>query len=291
MKQIIRIGGVPEHFNILWHYAIEHGYFDAAGLDVVWTDYPSGSSPMARDMDNQTIDMAVGITESFVTSIANGSQFKLVSWYVTSPLIWGIHTGAGSQIQTVNDMAGKKYAVSRLGSGSHLMALLDAENRGLSIHPDQFVIVNNLDGAVHALPAGEADLFFWEKFTTKPWVDNGTFRMIGEAPTPWPCFAVACGSAFLTEHSEAVRTVLEIIQRTAKEFRSLPNAVEMIAERYHQQIPDVQEWWNALVWAETMDITPQEVEAILTRLSGLHVVNTLPLYEDLVYSTDIWQND
>lgn len=34
----IRIGGVPEHFNLPWHLAIEDGAFKEAGIDLQWQD-------------------------------------------------------------------------------------------------------------------------------------------------------------------------------------------------------------------------------------------------------------
>ena len=50
-----------------------------------------------------------------------------------------------------------------------------------------FEVIKNLDGAVKGLTEGEADYFMWEKFTTKPFVDDGIFRRIDNCPSPWPC--------------------------------------------------------------------------------------------------------
>ncbi len=282
MSTTIRIGGVPEHFNVLWHYAMEKGYFADAGIDVVWTDYPSGSSPMARDLDAEVIDVALVLTESILASIVNGTRAKIIGWYVTSPLVWGIHVGAHSSIQNTDELAGKKYAVSRLGSGSHLMALVDAENRGLTITPQQFVIVNNLAGAVEALTNGTADIFFWEKFTTKPWVDNGSFRRIGETPTPWPCFVVAAGTSFAEKNKELLSKLLEVIHRTAKEFRALPEGTKLISEKYHLQLPDVEEWYKTLTWAETNDLHKEDFVSIVERLEKLGVIAIKKNIDDIL---------
>jgi ABC-type nitrate/sulfonate/bicarbonate transport system substrate-binding protein len=282
-KTKIRIGGVPEHFNVLWHYALEHNYFSDAGLDVEWTDYPSGSAPMAIDMNAGTVDVTIILTESIVASILNGNKSKIVGWYTKSSLIWGIHVAKDSSIQNPEDLAGKKYAVSRLGSGSHLMSLVDAENRNLSINPEQFIVVNNLPGAAQALPAGVADVFFWEKFTTKPWVDNGTFRRIGECPTPWPCFVIAASNSFLEKNPDAMELLLRVIYRTAQEFRLLPNATEIISKRYGLKVADVEEWYKALVWAETREIDPDDFVAIAERLRKLGVIESTEDARSVVY--------
>ena len=55
----------------------------------------------------------------------------------------------------------------------------------------QFKVVGDLQGGIDALVSGDADYFMWEHFTTKPFVDNGTFRRIGNCPSPWPCFVLA----------------------------------------------------------------------------------------------------
>jgi sulfonate transport system substrate-binding protein len=40
------------------------------------------------------------------------------------------------------------------------------------------------------LVAGESDVFYWEKYTTKPHVTSGELRMIGEFSAPWSGFLI-----------------------------------------------------------------------------------------------------
>ena len=82
----------------------------------------------------------------------------------------------------------------------------------------QFKVVGNLQGGIDALVNGEADYFMWEHFTTKPFVDNGTFRRIGNCPTPWPCFVVAIRDEVLATNFKEVQTVLKIINTATKDF-------------------------------------------------------------------------
>ncbi len=35
-RRPLRVGGVPEHFNLPWHIAIERGLFAKHGVDVEW---------------------------------------------------------------------------------------------------------------------------------------------------------------------------------------------------------------------------------------------------------------
>eukprot|EP00292_Cryptomonas_paramecium_P013533 CAMPEP_0113663460 /NCGR_PEP_ID=MMETSP0038_2-20120614/1153_1 /TAXON_ID=2898 /ORGANISM="Cryptomonas paramecium" /LENGTH=220 /DNA_ID=CAMNT_0000578487 /DNA_START=22 /DNA_END=680 /DNA_ORIENTATION=+ /assembly_acc=CAM_ASM_000170 len=213
----IRVGGVPEHFNLPWHIAKGKGLFEAKGLNMTWKDYPGGTGAMIKDLNEGSLDVAVLLTEGIVKDISSGGDSQLVAVYVQSPLVWAILTGSGQSIEKVEDLDNKIWAISRMGSGSHLMAVLLAEQQGWNKENLRFEIVNNLEGAREALrekpeaPA-RANGFLWEKFMTKPLVDQGEFRRVGEIPTPWPCFVVAVRRPFLAQHSEAVRDLLDALR-------------------------------------------------------------------------------
>jgi len=93
-----RIGGVPEHFNFPWYYGIEMGYFDAAGFELEWADYPGGTGAMSNALKNNEIDMALLLTEGAIREICLGANFKIVKTYVETPLIWGIHTSSKTTV-------------------------------------------------------------------------------------------------------------------------------------------------------------------------------------------------
>jgi len=49
MKKLeLRIGGVPEHFNLPWRLAIESGALNDMGLSCEWQDFPSGTGSMVN---------------------------------------------------------------------------------------------------------------------------------------------------------------------------------------------------------------------------------------------------
>src|SRR5690606_35416991 len=112
--------------------------------------------------DGET-DVAVILTEGIIKDIIAGNPSKIVQLYVESPLIWGIHVAADSQFKTLAELDGKKAAISRPGSGSQLMAYVNAANQKWQKKPD-FEIVHTIDGAVEALTKGKADYFMWERF-------------------------------------------------------------------------------------------------------------------------------
>ena len=246
----IKIAGVPEHFNLPWHLCIENEEFEAQGIDLQWTDVPEGTGKLCQMLRNSETDIAVILTEGIIKDIVAGNPSKIVQVYVQSPLIWGIHVDAASSYTALSDLENTKAAISRIGSGSQLMAYVNAHNQGWKTDNLQFEIVNTIDGAVEALSQGTAAYFMWERFMTKPLVDKGIFRRIADCPTPWPCFVIAVRNEMLESHPEAIEKLLDIINQTTEEFKEIPSIDKTLSSRYHQKIEDIQEWLSLTEWAQ-----------------------------------------
>ena len=249
MKKV-KIIGVPEHFNLPWHLAIEEGAFEERGIDLQWTDIPEGTGKMCKMLQNEETDLAIILTEGLVKSITEGNAAKIVQEYIASPLLWGIHVGAKSRYKSITDLKDTKAAISRYGSGSHLMAYVNAQIEDWETNELQFEVINNLDGAVEALTNGQADYFMWEHFTTKPLVDKGTFRRLGDCPTPWPCFVIAATDKFIKENKSILKHILEIINLYTTEFKQIPSIDRTLANRYEQLLEDIQEWLSLTRWSQ-----------------------------------------
>lgn len=268
----LKIGGVPEHFNLPWYITLRNKEYTREGINLRWQDFYGGTGQMSRALREKEIDMAVILTEGMVREIINGNPCKIVQVYIQSPLIWGIHVASNSNFFSVEDLKGKRAAISRYGSGSHLMAYVNAENQGWDIAKDlDFEIIKNLDGALEKLPKGIGDYFMWEKFTTKPYVDNGTLRLVGECPTPWSCFVIAVRDDVLKNEQQAIKTILKIINQTTKEFKKIPSIDTMIANRYHQKIEDVRRWLSLTNWSQ-QQIKLKELDAVQEKLFQLNLI-------------------
>ncbi|WP_299537064.1 substrate-binding domain-containing protein [Ulvibacterium sp.] len=268
----VRIVGVPEHFNLPWHMAIEEGAFQERGIDLQWTDIPEGTGRMCQMLQNRETDLAIILTEGMVKSISDGNPAKIVQEYVSSPLLWGIHVSAKSDFKAVSELKNTTAAISRFGSGSHLMAFVNAQKEGWDTDALPFGVINNLEGAVEALTQGQADYFMWEHFTTKPLVDNGTFRRLGDCPTPWPCFVIAATDAFLQNDTRTLEHVLEIINLYTSEFRRIPSIDRTLANRYGQQLEDIQKWLSLTKWNQ-QQISVQNIENVINTLIELKLIN------------------
>ncbi len=246
----VRIAGVPEHFNLPWQLTIDEGLFNEAGINAEWTDVPEGTGKLCEMLRNNDTDIAVILTEGIFRDIANGNEVVVLQTYVQSPLQWGIHVNAKSSFETVQDLRGKTAAISRRGSGSELMAYVNASNQSWNHDDVQFEIVHTLSGAVEALTQNTADYFMWDRFMTQPIVDEGVFRRIGVCPTPWPCFLIVARKDFYEKNKAAVSHTLEIINRTTREFKMIPSIDKTLASVFNQKLEDIRQWLEITRWSQ-----------------------------------------
>ena len=277
----IKIAGVPEHFNLPWQLCIDSGEFTAENIDLQWTNIPEGTGKMCQMLRDSETDVAVILTEGIVKDIVAGNPSSIVQVYVETPLIWGIHVAANSNYQTLADLENTKVAISRLGSGSQLMAYVNANNQGWKTDNLQFEIVNTIDGAVKALTNGTADYFMWERFMTKPFIDKGVFRKLGDCPTPWPCFVIAVRNEVLKNERTTIVKILEIINRTTAEFKEIPSIDRTLAENFEQKIEDIQEWLSLTQWSQK-PLTEKVLNKIQNQLFELKIIDKKSTFVEIV---------
>ncbi len=269
----LRVGGVPEHFNLPWRLAIEEGEFRKNGIQLHWSDIAGGTGQMIRGLENDTLDVAVLLTEGITKSILEGLDAKIISVYVVSPLHWGIHVPYHGDIETVDQLENGTFAISRYGSGSHLMAYVKAAQEGWDIHKIKFNVVGDIYGGLWALENGKADAFLWEKYTTYPYTEQKKCRYIGEVVTPWPCFVIAARKNIYQEHKEDLKRMSEIVLQRAKKLKEQENAVDLIGWRYNLRRGHVENWLSETDWNYDQIEYPLAFEKAIQYLLKLDLLN------------------
>ncbi|WP_299433194.1 substrate-binding domain-containing protein [uncultured Maribacter sp.] len=276
----IKIIGVPEHFNLPWHLAIEEGAFLERGINLEWMDIPEGTGKMCKMLENEETDLAIILTEGIIKSIHDGNPTKILQKYIGTSLQWGIHVSANSKFNKISELQNTKAAISRYGSGSHLMAYIHAQQQGWNTNELNFKVINNLNGAIDGLTNGTADYFMWEHFTTKPLVDSNIFKRLGDFPTPWPCFVIAGNKQFLDTNKSLVTHILEVINTYTSEFKFIPSIDRTLSNKYEQRLEDIQEWLSITSWS-------QEQLKIATVIKVQESLKTLNLIQDKLNPVDI----
>lgn len=258
----LRLGGVPEHFNAPIKRAAKT-LSNKHNIQLHYTPFDGGTGAMCKALRNHEIDAAIALTEGLTADLLRGNPSKLLATYVSTPLVWGVHVPKASPLLSLDQLdATARFAVSRMGSGSHLMACVDAHARGRDPTKLNFEVVGSLEGARSALSSGAADVFMWEKFTTKFLVDSGEWRRIGEVPTPWPCFSVAATDRALSDRAPELLLTLEVLRAEAESLRADVRCCEIIAHEYQQQEADIREWISGVRW----DCRPVVDQGVLSRV-------------------------
>jgi len=287
MNKTIRIGGVPEHFNLPIHQAIDNKEFESRGVNVEWTTFKGGTGQMTKALRNDEIDICVLLTEGVTADIIKGNPSKIVSVYIKTPLIWGIHTGIKNELEHYAEIYDKVYAISRFGSGSHLMAIVDANEQHKRIINEQFSVIKNLDGALESLTNLDSDVFYWEKYTTKPYVDKGILRRVGEYKTPWPCFVIAATQKLIDEQPEQLIRVLRTLHDSCDRFMMNPaTSIAEVSKVYEQKPADVERWFHSTEWATHGWVSDKMVQSVVYNLKKAKIIT-----EDQAIPELIWKRN
>ncbi|KAG9676753.1 periplasmic binding protein-like II, partial [Aureobasidium melanogenum] len=248
----LRIGYIPEHFSTPLHFAIKH-----FGLEADIKPFPTGTGALTASLKDNSIDVAIGLTEGFVADLGktNASKetpaYKLVGTYVESPLCWAISVGNKSSLNNENELNGKRVGVSRIGSGSYVMSYVLADQKGWlekSKKPFEVVPLGDFKALRHGVNEGDkADFFMWEHFTTKKFYDNGELKRVGDIYTPWPSWMIVARDA----KDKKLEDMAEKLNQGVKYFREhQEESVEHITGTMEYSQEDANAWLKTVKFAD-----------------------------------------
>src|SRR5690242_3031979 len=110
---------------------------------------------MSLALENDEVDMAIMLTEGAIAAVSMGKKLKIHFPLVMSPLLWGVFVSARRKEPLPVHYAQGKFAISRLYSGSHLMAMFLAQRDNSVLSDLNFVVSRDLMGAKNALLSGD----------------------------------------------------------------------------------------------------------------------------------------
>ncbi|GAA5970216.1 hypothetical protein JCM8115_000779 [Rhodotorula mucilaginosa] len=276
----LRIGYVREHFSSpLLQLAAQSDYIQLV-------ECPSGTGQIMSRLKANEIDVAIALTESLIAGIAKQTaEFKLVGTYVTSPLNWAVIVGKDSKYQKLEDLRGEKIGVSRIGSGSQVMASYMALREGWTdkdgkVEPIQFEVLDSFKNLRDGVNDGRAAAFMWEHFTTKPYLNE--VRFIGNVPTPWHSWAIVATPSTLSpsspQHTQLQKFLSELSTSIhafdAPEARE-SSSKEFVETTWEYPREDVEAWLKQVEYpkGEVNEISKSMVESTLSTLVAAGVLS------------------
>jgi len=212
---------------------------------------------MVKLLQAKELDLAIALTEGLVSAIAKGADdITIIGTYVDAPLTWAISAGAASQHQDVHSLRKGTIGVSRIGSGSHIMSYVLADQKGwLSPEepPFKFTILKDFKGLRDGVNSGAADAFMWEQFTTKPYHDKEEVKRIGHITTPWPAFLLAVRTEVLEQDPEIIKRLMVGISESCALFikeKETGQSIDYVANTYGQKVEDVKAWFQTVKYPD-----------------------------------------
>lgn len=280
MTDKLVVAYIPEHFATPMFLAEKHKYFAEKNLTVEFFPVVEGSGRLIELLNDGTVDIAVGLTESFVADIAKGNtSYSVVGTYVKSPLCWAISSGAErSDISSVGDLAGKDIGVSRIGSGSYVMAfVLGLQQKLVEPYFHDFKVLHNfanLRDSVNLRYVDEtgakvdSDAFMWEHFTSKKFYDSGDIKRIGEIYTPWPSWVVAVNQAVVDSRKAQAQAFLDAVRSGIGYFLQNPEeAIAHICTHLPYTAEDARAWMETVTFNEHLGLAPIEWDTVVKNTS------------------------
>ncbi len=192
-------------FTPLW-VAFDRGFFAKQGLDVTFTQV-TGSSAVAALSSGEAQAMSIGGTEvadfdaagGDLVMIAAGSNYPVFSLYVNK------------NVGTIQDLAGKKIAVTRTGTSTDTAARLILEHFGLAGKVDIISAGGTLSGIMAAMTAGLAAGGILSPPTTAKAEAAGFKELVNGVKLGLPMVqtALAVRKSYVAQNRETVLRILK----------------------------------------------------------------------------------
>ncbi|KAK9238720.1 hypothetical protein V1525DRAFT_400348 [Lipomyces kononenkoae] len=276
----LKVGYVPEHFSTPLFFAQSEGYYKDVGLSPEFKPFPTGTGDMIKALKENEINLAVGLTEGWVAGLGNAkAAYKIVGTYVQSPLRWAISTGHNRQdIQSIAQLQGKRFGVSRIGSGSYVMAFVLAREQGWPGNPPvSFNVLGTFKNLRAAVRDDEADAFMWEYFTSKKYYDNRDIKYIGSIYTPWPSWTITAANSLLDTElaTKTIGKFFSAVNKGIQHFGKYPEkAVDYISTNLDYTADDAREWIKTVKFADDVSVVDRGTIVDKT-FAILHAANVI----------------
>jgi NitT/TauT family transport system substrate-binding protein len=136
------------------YFALDNGFFEEEGLEVEVIPYP-GSTTATRALLSGDADIVMTGGDTAYLAWQNGAPIKIIS----SPVAKGTDVMiANAPIDSLDDLAGKRFAISDPGSTAEILGRIVIERAGVDPESLQYVSIGSPPDRVRAMLANQVDL-------------------------------------------------------------------------------------------------------------------------------------
>lgn len=207
--------------------AQDKGYFREAGLDVELKFFDA-AQPIAVATTSGDVDFGVTAFTAGLYNLAGKGTLKVIGGMSREkagyPLIgyFASNNAYAAGLKTPKDLAGKRVAVTQVGSSFHYSLGLLADKYGFKLADVKFVPLQSLSNAAAALKGETVDAALLPISTARKLMDEGGAKFLGWVgdETPWQLGAVFASPKTLT-NKVLVTKFLGVLAKADREYHDV----------------------------------------------------------------------
>ncbi|KWV56817.1 ABC transporter substrate-binding protein [Bradyrhizobium macuxiense] len=221
--------------------AQDKGYFRDAGLEVELKFFDA-AQPIAVATTSGDVDVGITAFTAGLYNLAGKGTLKVIGGMSREkagyPLIgyFASNNAYAAGLKTPKDLAGKRVAVTQVGSSFHYSLGLLADKYGFKLSDVKVVPLQSLSNAAAALKGETVDAALLPASTARTLMDSNGAKLLGWVgdETPWQLGAVFASPKTLT-NAPLVTKLLAALVRADREYHdviltSIKNGVAPIDE-------------------------------------------------------------
>src|SRR5437868_3973478 len=207
--------------------AQDKGYFHEAGLDIELKFFDA-AQPIAVATNSGDVDFGVTAFTAGLYNLAGKGTLKVIGGMSREkpgyPLIgyFASNNAYAAGLKTPKDLAGKRVAVTQVGSSFHYSLGLLADKYGFKLGDVKVLPLQSLSNAAAALKGETVDAALLPVSTARSLMDSGGAKFLGWVgdETPWQLGAVFASPKTVT-NGALVTKLLAALVRADREYHDV----------------------------------------------------------------------
>jgi NitT/TauT family transport system substrate-binding protein len=207
--------------------AQDKGYFREAGLDIELKFFDA-AQPIAVATTSGDVDFGITAFTAGLYNLAGKGTLKVIGGMSREkagyPLIgyFASNSAYSAGLKTPKDLAGKRIAVTQVGSSFHYSIGLLADKYGFKLADVKIVPLQSLSNAAAALKGETVDAALLPVSTARKLMDDGGAKLLGWVgdETPWQLGAVFASPKTLANKA-LVTKLLTVLERADREYHDV----------------------------------------------------------------------
>jgi NitT/TauT family transport system substrate-binding protein len=207
--------------------AEDKGYFRDAGLDIELKFFDA-AQPIAVATTSGDVDFGITAFTAGLYNLAGKGTLKVIGGMSREragyPLIgyFASNHAYAAGLKTPRDLAGKRVAVTQVGSSFHYSLGLLADKYGFKLSDVKVLPLQSLSNAAAALQGETVDAALLPASTARKLMDDGGAKLLGWVgdETPWQLGAVFASPKTLADKAKVTK-LLAALSRADREYHDI----------------------------------------------------------------------